>query len=259
MQTVILCGGLGTRLREETEFRPKPMVNIGTQPILWHIMKTYAGYGIKDFVLALGYKGDMIKEYFFNYEFLNNDFTIELGAGRKTQIHPVHQEDGWRVTLADTGEKTLKGGRLKRIERYITEDDFCVTYGDGLCDVDVKAVLAFHQKHGKIATITGVNIASRFGELKIDRDRVTRFAEKPEDAPGFINGGYMVFNRKIFNYLSADEKCDLEIGAFERLAQEGQMMVYKHSGSWACMDTLRDMDYLNGLWNNSKAFWKKWN
>ncbi|OGJ87034.1 MAG: glucose-1-phosphate cytidylyltransferase [Candidatus Raymondbacteria bacterium RifOxyA12_full_50_37] len=257
MQTIILCGGLGTRLKEETEFRPKPMVNIGTQPVLWHIMKIYAMQGLTDFTLALGYKGDMIKEYFFNYEYLNNDFTIELGS-RKTTIHHVHKEDGWKITLADTGEKTLKGGRLKRVEKYITDDNFCLTYGDGLCDVDLTKLQAFHKKHGKIATITGVSIASRFGELKIDGDKVTQFSEKPETAPGFINGGYMILNRKIFNYLSESESCDLEFGTFEKLAAEGQLMVYKHPGSWACMDTLRDVDYLNNLWHTGRAFWKKW-
>ncbi len=257
MKAVILCGGLGTRLREETEFRPKPMVNIGTQPILWHIMKTYAHHGVIDFVLALGYKGNMIKEYFYNYEYLNNDFTIELGK-RATTIHPVHHEDGWRVTLADTGEKTLKGGRLKRIEKYITDDDFCLTYGDGVSDVNVADVIAFHKKHGKIATITGVNISSRFGELKIDGETVTRFSEKPDDVPGFINGGYMVLNRRIFARLNECDDCDLETGTFETLAREGELMVWKHYGRWACMDTPRDMDYLNGLWDAGKAFWKVW-
>ena len=169
MKAIILAGGPGTRLSEETEFRPKPMVNIGTQPILWHIMKIYAHYGIKDFIIALGYKGKMIKEYFYNYEFLNNDFTIELGT-RSTQIHPVHHEEGWRVTLADTGDKTLKGGRLKRVEKYVNDDDFCLTYGDGLADVDLKALIELDKKHGKMATITGVNITSRFG----DRSTATR-------------------------------------------------------------------------------------
>lgn len=257
MKTVILAGGLGTRLSEETEFRPKPMVNIGTQPILWHIMKIYAHYGLKDFIIALGYKGKMIKEFFFNYEYLNNDFTIELGT-RSTRIHPIHHEDGWRVTLADTGDKTLKGGRLKRIEKYIADNTFCVTYGDGLADIDLKALIEFHKKHGKMATITGVNMASRFGELKIKGENVTRFREKPNDAPGFINGGYMVLNRGIFDRLSDSEDCDLENGLFEELADEGELMVWKHPGHWACMDTLRDVEYLNNLWNADKAFWKIW-
>ena len=257
MQTIILCGGIGTRLGEETEFRPKPMVHIGTQPILWHIMKIYAHYGFKDFVLPLGYKGEMIKEFFFNYEYLNNDFTIELGP-RRTTIHPLHQEEGWKVTLADTGEKTLKGGRLKRVEKYIKGKTFCLTYGDGLSDVNIKEVIAFHKKHGKSATITGVNIASRFGELKIEGDSVTRFSEKSDDAPGFINGGFMVMNRGIFDLLTEDEKCDLEYGPMEKLARKGELMVYKHQGKWACMDTPRDMDYLNKLWNTGKAFWKVW-
>jgi len=258
MQIIILCGGLGTRLREETEFRPKPMVNIGSQPILWHIMKSYAHYGHNNFVLSLGYKGEMVKEYFYNYEYLKNDFTIELGAHEKKIIHHAHDEKGWVVTLADTGEKTLKGARLKRVEKYIQGDSFMVTYGDGVSNVDVDALLAFHKSHGKVATLTGVNIASRFGELKINGDRVVQFSEKPEVAPGFINGGYFVFNRKIFDYLSMDESCDLEYGALERLANEGELMVFKHGGQWACMDTLRDMDYLNGLWNSGKAFWKVW-
>ncbi len=257
MQTIILCGGIGTRLKEETEFRPKPMVNIGTKPILWHIMKIYAHYGLKDFILALGYKGSMIKEYFFNYEYLNNDFTIELGA-QKTSIHPLHDEDGWKVTLADTGEKTLKGGRLKRVQKYINGDDFCVTYGDGLADVDIKALINFHKSHGKIATISGVNITSRFGELKIDGNRVSQFSEKPDNAPGFINGGYMVLNRRIWDRLTDDESCDLEYGVFEQLAREGELMVWKHPGNWQCMDNIRDMDYLNGIWNSGKAFWKVW-
>jgi glucose-1-phosphate cytidylyltransferase len=257
VQTVILCGGMGTRLKEETEFRPKPMVNVGQYPILWHIMKIYAYYGMNDFVLALGYKGDMIKEFFFNYEFINNDFTIELGAAHRTRIHPKHNED-WKVTLVNTGEKTLKGGRLKRLQKYITGNDFCLTYGDGLIDVDIKDVVAFHKKHGKTVTLTGVNIASRFGELKIDGDNVTQFAEKPEDAHGFVNGGFMVLNTKIFDMLTEAEDCDLEYGPFEHLAKKGELMVYKHKGNWACMDTLRDSEYLNNLWNKNQAFWKVW-
>lgn len=244
-------------MREETEFRPKPMVYIGAQPILWHIMKTYAHHGVTDFVLALGYKGEMIKEYFFNYEYLNNDFTIELGT-RSTKIYPVHHEEGWRITLADTGQKALKGARLKRVEKYIDDEDFCLTYGDGLSDVNVPELIDFHKKHGKIATITGVSIASRFGELKIDGNRVSRFSEKPDGAPGFINGGYMVLNRRIFERLSDCEDCDLETGILDSLAREGELMVWKHSGRWACMDTLRDMDYLNNLWDTDKAFWKVW-
>ena len=258
MKVVILCGGLGTRLREETEFRPKPMVNIGSRPILWHIMKYYSQFGCQDFILALGYKGEMIKNYFCHYELMNNDVTIELGQPENMCIHHSHDEAGWKITLADTGEKTLKGARLKKVEKYITDKTFIMTYGDGIADVDINALLAFHKSHGKIATVTGINPASRFGELKTDGDRVVSFAEKPQNGEGLINGGFFVFNSGIFDYLSADDNYDLEIGPLEKVANDGQLMVYKHTGSWACMDTLRDMDYLNKLWNENKAFWKVW-
>jgi len=258
MKVVILCGGAGTRLREETEFRPKPMVNIGPYPILWHIMKYYSQFGFKEFVLALGYKGDMIKNYFCHYELMNNDVTIELGQPEKTCIHYAHDEAGWKITLADTGEKSLKGARLKKVEKYIVGDTFMMTYGDGIADVDIGKLLAFHQAHGKMATVTGINIASRFGELKIDGDSVETFSEKPQDGKGFINGGFFVFSRKILDYLTADDLCDLEVGPLEQIAGEGQLMVYKHRGFWACMDTLRDMEYLNRLWDNGMARWKIW-
>ncbi|ABC78510.1 glucose-1-phosphate cytidylyltransferase [Syntrophus aciditrophicus SB] len=258
IQTVILCGGVGTRLREETEFRPKPMVNIGSHPILWHIMKYYSQFGHKDFILALGYKGEMIKNYFCHYELMNNDVTIELGQPERTCIHYAHDEAGWKITLADTGEKTLKGARLKKVERYIRGDMFMMTYGDGIADVDINELLAFHKAHGKMATVTGINPASRFGELKIDGDRVEAFREKPRNGNGLINGGFLVFNREIFNYLTTDDSCDLEIGPLEQIAREGQLMVYKHRGFWACMDTLRDMEYLNRIWNAGEARWKIW-
>ena len=258
MKVVILCGGAGTRLREETEFRPKPMVNIGPYPILWHIMKYYSQFGFKEFVLALGYKGDMIKNYFCHYELMNNDVTIELGQPEKTCIHYAHDEAGWKITLADTGEKSLKGARLKKVEKYIVGDTFMMTYGDGIADVDIGKLLSFHKAHGKLATVTGINIASRFGELKIDGDSVETFSEKPQDGKGFINGGFFVFSRKILDYLTTDDLCDLEVGPLERIAGEGQLMVYKHRGFWACMDTLRDMEYLNRLWDNGMARWKIW-
>lgn len=258
MKTVILCGGLGTRLREETEFRPKPMVNIGRRPILWHIMKIYAHQGFKDFILALGYKGEMIKNYFCHYELMNNDVTIELGRPDHLEIHHGHEENGWRVTLADTGEKALKGARLKKVAKYISGDTFMVTYGDGVASIDLKALLTFHQSHGRLATVTGINPAARFGELKVVGNQVLRFREKHLDDGGLANGGFLVFNRGIFEYLSEDENTDLEIGPMEQLAQEGQLMVYRHSGFWACMDTLRDMDSLNGLWEKGQAPWKIW-
>jgi len=258
IKVVILCGGLGTRLREETEFRPKPMVEIGGKPILWHIMKIYSHYGIKDFVLSLGYKGEMIKEYFYHYEILNNDFTIELGNKKNIEIHSNNAEKDWCITLADTGDKALKGARLKRVQQYVDDDTFMLTYGDGVADVDINALLAFHNKHGKLATVTGINPASRFGELKIKGNQVESFSEKPKDSGGLINGGFFVFNRGIFDYLSEDENCDLEIGPLEKIATEGQLMVYKHRGSWTCMDTIRDMEYLNKLWAEGKAEWKVW-
>ena len=258
MQTIILCGGLGTRLREETEFRPKPMVEIGGKPILWHIMKIYSHYGIKDFVLSLGYKGEMIKEYFYNYEILTNDFTIELGNKINIEMHSNNEEKDWRITLADTGDKALKGARLKRVQQYVNDDTFMLTYGDGVAEVDINALLAFHKKHGKLATVTGINPAARFGELKIKGNQVESFSEKPRDGEGLINGGFFVFNKGIFDYLSADENCDLEIGPLEKIAGEGQLMVYKHRGFWACMDTIRDMEYLNKLWGEGKAEWKVW-
>jgi glucose-1-phosphate cytidylyltransferase len=258
MQVVILCGGVGTRLREETEFRPKPMVNIGSHPILWHIMKYYSQFGCKDFVLALGYKGEMIKNYFCHYELMNNDIAIELGRPERTYIHYAHDEAGWKITLADTGEKALKGARLKKVERYITDDTFMMTYGDGIADVDINGLLAFHKAHGKMATVTGINHASQFGELKTDGDRVEAFREKPRNGDGLVSGGFFVFDRAIFNYLTTDDSCDLEIGPLEQIAREGQLMVYKHRGFWACMDTLRDMEYLNKLWNDNYAKWKTW-
>jgi glucose-1-phosphate cytidylyltransferase len=255
---VILCGGLGTRLREETEFRPKPMVNIGNRPILWHIMKIYAHYGIRDFILALGYKGDMIKNYFCHYEIMNNDVTIELGRPEHICIHQRHDEVGWKITLADTGEKSLKGARLKKIQKYIPEETFMTTYGDGIANIDIKALLAFHQQHGKLATVTGINPAARFGELCLEGNRVKSFQEKPRDGQGLINGGFFVFNRGIFNYLTEEQNCDLEYGAMEKIARKGELMVFKHEGFWACMDTLRDMDYLNALWEKNQAEWRIW-
>lgn len=258
IKVVILCGGLGTRLREETEFRPKPMVNIGPRPILWHIMKYYSQFGCHEFVLALGYKGEMIKNYFCHYELMNNDVTIQLGKPENMCIHHSHDEAGWQITLANTGEKTLKGARLKKVEEYITNDTFMMTYGDGISDVDINELLAFHKSHGKIATVTGINPASRFGELRTDGDRVESFSEKPQNGEGLINGGFFVFNRAIFDYLSSDDSCDLEVGPLEQIARKGQLMVYKHRGFWACMDTLRDTEYLNKLWNDGQAKWKTW-
>jgi len=204
MKVVILCGGMGTRLRETTEMKPKPMVEIGGMPILWHIMKTYAQYGFNDFVLCLGYKGDQIKEYFYQYEVLTNDFTIELGTGNIT-TYPRHSENGWKVTLVDTGLNTMTGARIKRIEKYIDSDTFMLTYGDGVADINIKNLLDFHKRHGKIGTVTGVFPPSRYGELMIKEDKVVSFSEKPEVHGNTINGGYFVFDKKFFKYLKEDE------------------------------------------------------
>src|SRR5207253_292952 len=258
MKVVILCGGLGTRLREETEFRPKPMVRIGTKPILWHIMMIYAHYGLKNFVLCLGYKGEVIKEYFYNYEIYNEDFSVQLGE--KKTIVPLrrNQTPDWTVSLVDTGEQALKGARIKRIEDWIDGDEFMLTYGDGVANVDIPRLLEFHRKHGKIATVTGVRPPSLFGELQVRGDKVELFAEKPQTSTGLISGGFFVFSRRLFDLLTTDDSCDLERGPLENLAREGQLMVYDHRGDWACVDTYRDLQHLNHVWNANQAFWKVW-
>lgn len=257
-KVVILCGGRGTRMKGESEIRPKPLMEIGGRPILWHIMKIYSRYGYNDFVFCLGYKGAMIKEYFYNYHILANDFTISLDGETKVEIHSKSDENDWKVTLVDTGLNALKGARIKRIEKYIDGDIFLLTYGDGVADVDLDDLVAFHKKHGRIGTLTAVRPPSRFGDLILEKDRVMKFTEKPQASAGLINGGFFIFNRKIFDYLSADDNCDFEMGALEKLAENGELMVYQHSGSWECMDTIREMDHLNELWSNNKAFWKVW-
>lgn len=254
VQVVILCGGMGTRLREETEFKPKPMVEIGGKPILWHIMKIYAHYDFTDFVLCLGYKGDAIKNYFYNYEMMNNDFTVELGKYKQVEIHGNHNEAGWKVTLADTGETALKGARIKKIEKYIKGDTFMLTYGDGIADINLHELVSFHRNHGRIGTVTGVEPPSRFGELVVESNKVS-FTERPQASGGLINGGFFVFNKGIFNYLSEEDSCDFEVGPLEQLATDGELMVYKLKGQWACMDTFRDMQYLDKLWKSGDVFW----
>lgn len=257
-KVVILCGGLGTRLREETEFKPKPMVHIGNRPILWHIMKIYSHYGFDEFILCLGYKGEVIKEYFYNYEVLNNDFSISLGKKRSLEILNFSSNDNWKITVVDTGENTLKGARIKRIEKYIDGDTFMLTYGDGVADININKLLDFHRKQRKIGTVTGVRPPSLFGELQVNRNKVTHFSEKPQTSTGLINGGFFVFSVKFFEYLSEDPTCDFEHGPLERLTEDGELMVYEHTGSWECMDTFRDNQYLNKLWEEKKAFWKVW-
>ena len=258
MKVVILCGGRGTRLREETEYRPKPMVQVGGRPILWHIMKIYAHYGFKDFVICLGYKGDMIKEYFLNYEAMNNDFTIPLGNYNKIRIHSNHQERDWCVTLADTGEEAQTGARVKKIENYIDGDLFMLTYGDGVANINIKNLFEYHKSHGKIGTMTGVHPSSRFGELVINDNKITVFNEKPQVTEGLINGGFFVFNKTFLKYLKEDDNCYLEKEPLEHLAAEGELMVYPHEGFWQCVDTYRELELLNNLWKSRKPLWKVW-
>jgi glucose-1-phosphate cytidylyltransferase len=257
MQVVILAGGLGTRLREETEFRPKPLVDVGGRPIIWHIMKTYAHYGFRDFIVCLGYRGNMIKEYFLNYEAMNNDFTICLGRQNQITYHEDHKEQDFKVTLAETGSESMTGGRVKRVEKYIDRDNFMVTYGDGVADVDISKLVDFHKSHGKLATVTTVRPISRFGILDVDNHgNVLEFTEKPQ-VDGWASAGYMILNRRIFDYIGED-KCVLEQEPLQRLAAEGQLMAYRHDGFFFAMDTYREYKYLNELWDNGEAPWRVW-
>lgn len=257
MQVVVLCGGLGTRLREETEVIPKPMVEIGEHPILWHILKQYDHHGFNDFVLCLGYKGDRIRDYVLNYSDRSGDLTVDTGSGevRRHETEPPHAP--WRITLADTGQATMTGGRIKRAERYIEGDTFMATYGDGVSDVDIEALLAHHRRMGRLATVTAVRPAPRFGRIDIDDDGIVRnFQEKPNAGEGWINGGFFVFERGIFDYLSGDD-CILERDPLERLAADGQLSAYRHPGFWQPMDTIRDRNMLRELWEGSRP-WATW-
>lgn len=257
MKVVILCGGQGMRLREETEYRPKPLLEIGGRPILWHIMKIYAQAGFRDFVLCLGYRGQMIKEYFLNYEAMNNDFTICLGQQQRISYHNAHAEQDFNVTMADTGLETMTGGRVSIVKKYIDDDNFMVTYGDGVADLDVRAVFDFHMSHGRVATVTSVRPTSRFGILDLsDKGEVRGFVEKPQ-LDGWANAGFLVFNRRMFDYLSG-ENCILEREPLERLAREGELMAYRHEGFFYAMDTYREYLYLNDLWTSGRAPWRIW-
>lgn len=257
MKAIILAGGLGTRLAEETSLRPKPMVEIGGRPILWHIMKMYAHHGVNDFIICLGYRGYLIKEYFANYSLHNSDITIDL-RNRSMQIHRDSSED-WRISLIDTGPETMTGGRLRQALPYLGKDEtFCLTYGDGVSDVDIAASIDFHHTHGKLATVTAIRPSSRFGQLKLDGDVVNAFAEKPADEGGWINGGFFVLNKSIATYLSEMDSCVWEQEPLERLAQDRQLKSYFHDGFWQPMDTLRDRQLLEGLWAADKAPWKQW-
>ncbi|HTI87230.1 MAG TPA: glucose-1-phosphate cytidylyltransferase [Alphaproteobacteria bacterium] len=255
---VILCGGLGTRLREETEFKPKPMVEIGNRPILWHIMKHYGAYGASSFVLTLGYKGDVIRDYFLNYRGHNSDFAIDLESGNVETLSNGFDED-WRVTLAETGRDTLTGSRIRRALRYVKGNTFFATYGDGVADVDLGALLAHHRRSGKLATVTAVHPSSRYGELAIEGGMVRTFHEKPQTTQGWINGGFLVFEKQAFDRVPpALDDVSLEQGVLESLAADGQLAVYQHPGFWQCMDTYREMQLLNELWSSGSAPWKSW-
>ena len=220
-------------------------------------MKIYSHYGFNEFIIALGVKGDNIKNYFYNFEIRNNDFTADLST-REIVYHNKHNESDWKVTLIDTGLNTLKGGRIKRLEKYLTDELNMITYGDGVSDINISELVNFHKAHGKTITITGVHPPARFGEIVEEQGRVLSFNEKPQASVGLINGGYMVFNRNLLEFLTEDEECDFEFNALEKLALQGEVMVYKHAGSWECMDHERDVQHLNELWNSNKAFWKSW-
>ena len=254
MKAVILCGGLGTRLSEETQLKPKPMVEIGGRPILWHIMKIFERHGINDFTLALGYKGEVIKDYFLNYHARQSDLTVDLKNNNVDYTNPTAEE--WCLSLIDTGANTMTGGRLLRLKKHLDlEGTFIVTYGDGVSDVDITALLSFHRAHGRLATVTAVRPPVRFGELTIEGDQVTKFQEKPQAEQGWINGGFFVFEMGIFDFI-LDDSTLLEREPLEHLAQKGQLMAYHHPGYWQCMDTLRDKHALEDLWANNKAPWK---
>jgi len=252
---VILAGGFGTRLKGETEFKPKPLIKIGGKPIIWHIMKIYAKYGYTDFVIAGGYKVEEIKQYFMNFILMHNDFTINL-KDNKIDLLSNNQEM-FNITIVDTGLNTLTGGRIKRLRDVIGENRFMVTYGDGVANIDIDKLMEFHESHGKLATVTGVRPSSRFGELNVKENLVVSFEEKPQVSEGYINGGFFIFEPTIFDYIQGD-KTSLEREPLERLSREGHLAIYKHNDFWRCMDTHKDMDELNTLWEEGNAKWKIW-
>ncbi len=256
-KVVILCGGKGTRLQAENGPYPKPLVEVHRRPILWHIMKMYAHYGFKTFVLCLGHKGKMIKEYFLNYELMENDITLELGS-KNVDVHSPSGESDWVITFAETGPEAQTGARVKRVEKYITEELFMLTYGDAVADIDIGKLLEFHSAHGKLGTITGIHPSSRFGELIVEDSQVMQFTEKPQVKEGFVNGGFFVFDKRFFGYLKEDDNCYLEREPLEKLAADGELMVYRHEGFWQCMDTSRELSILKALWESGKPPWKVW-
>jgi len=259
MKIIILCGGMGTRLREETEYKPKPMVEIGGKPILWHIMKHYAHYGFKDFILALGYKGNIIRDYFINYYSYNSDITVSLGEGGKISYHNDCIKDDWTVTLVETGSDSMTGYRVKHAGKYVKEDNFMVTYGDAVSNIDLKQLLEFHNSQGLTGTVTGVYPPSRFGDLKTAGEKVTRFYEKIKD-PDIqepINGGYFIFKKEFLDLIPEDPSVDLERSPMKKLTEKSQLAVYRHKGFWQCMDTYRDSQLLEKMWKENPV-WKIW-
>lgn len=258
MKVVILCGGYGTRISEESHLKPKPMIEVGERPILWHIMKTYSHYGFNEFVLCLGYKGYMIKEYFANYFLHRADVTFDLTHENKLEIHSSEAVEPWIVTLANTGLDTMTGGRIKRIKKYLGDEPFLMTYGDGISDVNIREVYDFHLAHGKLATVTAVQPSGRYGVLGIAEDAtVLEFVEKPKNIDAWINGGFFVLDPKVLDYIEGDHT-SFEVGPLDRLAEDEQIVAYKHVGFWQCMDTQRDKHILETVWNNGQAPWKVW-
>jgi glucose-1-phosphate cytidylyltransferase len=256
MKAIILAGGFGTRLSEETTVRPKPLIEIGGKPILWHIMNIYGVHGIREFIIALGYKGELIKEYFINFKTIHNDITVDMEKG-ETIVHNGKLPP-WKIHLVDTGLHTETGGRLKRLQQWLEGDEtFMFTYGDGVGDIDIVRLLEFHKSHGKLASVTTVRSPSRFGRIAFRDDQIAEFHEKPESAEGWISGGFFVLNTQVLNYIEGDSAV-WEMRPVERLVREGQMMGFRHYGFWSCMDTLKEKAYLEELWNSGEAPWKKW-
>ena len=256
----ILCGGKGTRLKEETEFRPKPMVMVGDRPMIWHIMKIYSRYNFNNFMLCLGYKGNMIREYFINYDWNHSDILLELGEQKISPLDNGHDEENWKIWLINTGQETMTGGRLKRLKNYLDKCDseiFMMTYGDGVADINLDKLLAFHHSHGKLATVSAVRPPSRFGELQIENNLVTNFKEKPQTSDGWINGGYMVLHRQVLDLIEGEETV-FEAEPLRILADKEELAVYHHDGFWQCMDTYRELELLKSLYEKGEAPWKIW-
>jgi len=255
LKAVILAGGFGTRISEESHLRPKPMVEIGGKPILWHVMKIFSAYGVHEFVICCGYKGYVIKEYFANYFLHTSDATFDI-CKDKVEVHQNHAEP-WKVTLVDTGLDTMTGGRLLRVRKYLKEERFCLTYGDGVCDINISELIRFHELHRRRATLTAIQPAARFGALEFNGDHISQFVEKPKGDGRWISGGFFVLEHEVFNYLS-DDRDIWEQGPLQRLSDDGELVAYRHSGFWAAMDTVRDKSYLEELWESKQAPWKVW-